>query len=499
MKNLRRACGQVVKSPVNDPMKLDSPGLVIGCGAGFAGDRHDAADAVIEALAAYNCPRFLIYEVLAERTLAIAQRLKLADPSTGYSPWLHKYLGNALPKCLDNDVKIIANFGSANPQAAAQEVLAIANAANCRTPRIAFIEGDDLLQNFDVDTLSELDCIEGTSIAGRELIAANAYLGASGIRDALALQADIVLVGRTTDSALAAGAIANVLNIPDDDFDAIASAVLGGHLIECGSQITGGYFADPGCKPVNGLADTGFPLLEVYPQGDLVVTKPADTGGLVNPANVIEQLLYEIHDPSSYLTPDVILDVSDVEVHQLSNDRVHISGARGRKPTDTLKVTLSLDGGWLGEGEISYVGLNALARARLAEEILRERLLGDSAIDADALINADAFKNADALRIDVIGTRSVFNSNTITENTNLEQDDSTRHDQGEYRVRAALTTYDRNRAEHLTDEVLTLYCCGPAGGCGVRQSVVSRVSTASVLIDRTIVESHVQVKFLNAG
>ena len=130
---------------------------------------------------------------------------------------------------------------------------------------------------------------------------------------------------------------------------------------------------------------------------------------------------------------------------------------------------------------------------------MRERLLGDPAIDADASTNADAFKNADALRIDVIGTRSVFNSNTITENTNLEQDDSTRHDQGEYRVRAALTTYDRNRAEHLTDEVLTLYCCGPAGGCGVRQSVVSRVSTASVLIDRTIVESHVQVKFLNAG
>ena len=207
-----------------------------------------------------------------------------------------------------------------------------------------------------------------------------------------------MLVGRTTDSALVAGAVQHVLDIADDDFNAIASATLGGHLIECGSQITGGYFADPGYKTVEGLANTGFPLLEAYPDGSLVVTKPAATGGVVNRATVIEQLLYEIHDPSSYLTPDVILDVTNVEVHQLSNDRVCVVGARGRKPTDTLKVTLSLDGGWLGEGEITYAGYNALARAKLAEDILRKRLLDNNVMDSDAL------------RIDIIGTRSVFNA-----------------------------------------------------------------------------------------
>ena len=464
-------------------MDTDNPALVVGGGAGFAGDRCDAALAVIQALAAYDCPRFLIYEVLAERTLAIAQRLKQADSSVGYSPWLHKYLVTALPDCLNNNVTIIANFGSANPRAAAREVLAIASASNCRTPRIAFVEGDDLLQNFDADALCQYDCIEGTSIGGRELIAANAYLGSRGIRDALALQADVVLVGRTTDSALVAGAVQHVLDIADDDFNAIASATLGGHLIECGSQITGGYFADPGYKTVEGLANTGFPLLEAYPDGSLVVTKPAATGGVVNRATVIEQLLYEIHDPSSYLTPDVILDVTNVEVHQLSNDRVCVVGARGRKPTDTLKVTLSLDGGWLGEGEITYAGYNALARAKLAEDILRKRLLDNNVMDSDAL------------RIDIIGTRSVFNATASAESDgsdfvsiNNNAKDRDRDGHGEFRVRAALSSRQKERAERLSDEVLALYCCGPAGGCGVRQSVIPRVSTASVLIDRALIE-----------
>jgi len=471
-------------------MDAANPALVVGSGAGFAGDRCDAALAVIEALATYDCARFLIYEVLAERTLAIAQRLKQVDSSVGYSPWLHKYLVTALPECLNNDVKIIANFGSANPQAAAREVLAIANAANCRTPRIAFVEGDDLLQTFDADALCQFDCIEGTSIAGRELIAANAYLGCRGIRDALALQADIVLVGRTTDSALVAGAIQYILDTPEHDFNAIASATLGGHLIECGSQITGGYFADPGYKQVEGLANMGFPLLEVYSDGNLVVTKPAATGGVVNRATVIEQLLYEIHDPSNYLTPDVILDVTDVEVHQLSNDRVCVRGARGSEPTDTLKVTLSLDGGWLGEGEISYAGYNAFARARLAEGILRERLLDNNV------------NNSDTLRIDIIGTRSIFNAtvNAGSDSSDIapvSYNDSVKDSDGEFRVRAALSSHKRERAEKLSDEVLALYCCGPAGGCGVRQSVMPRVSTASVLIDRTLIEPSMEVKLLN--
>jgi len=458
-----------------------TPDLVIGCGAGFAGDRSDAALPVIEALSTYDCPRFLIYEVLAERTLAIAQKLKLSDPAKGYSPWLEKYLVAALPLCLENNIRIVANFGSANASAAAhriqQLVIESSDQAN-HLPKVAYVEGDDLLAHMDVAAVAKLPCIEGTTIDNSPVVAANAYLGASSLLGAIKSDADVIVVGRTTDTALVLAPLIHTLNISSHDYDLLAAGILAGHLIECGSQVSGGYFADPPLKPVNNLANTGFPVLEFSANGGIVVTKPDNTGGVVNRSTVVEQLLYEIHDPSAYLTPDVILDLTGVTVTEDSPNRVSVSGARGRKPTDTLKATVSLDSGWLGEAEITYAGNNALARAELAATIVSDRLMQHGV--------------EEEIRIDLIGASSVFDNNSSAQRRSYPPAAD-----GEYRLRAAVRSRHRHVAEMLTDEVLALYCCGPAGGGGARHCVTPSLTTASILIDREVVESRVKSFMLN--
>ena len=459
---------------------------MIGCGAGFAGDRVDAALPVIEALATYNCPRYLIYEVLAERTLAIAQRLKREQATQGYSPWLDLYLQDALALCLDNDVRIVANFGSANPQAAAARIQTIASQQGCRVPKVAYVLGDDLLQTLSADEVLEHDFIEGTQTGRGELVAANAYLGSQPIADALATGADIVVIGRSTDSAMVLGPLLHEFGWSQDNPDLIATGITAGHLIECGSQITGGYFADPGFKDVEGLDNTGFPILEMSASGNITVTKPPNTGGVVNRQTVTEQLLYEIHDPAAYLTPDITLDLTNIEIEDLGADRVNVSGAVGHKPPPTLKATICFDSGWLGEAEISYAGPNALARAELAADVVKKRVA-----------NSDLAGN-NPLRVDIQGKLAVLDddSGSLREGLQDVGAQTTADQLSEYRVRAATRTLDRSAAEAVANEVLALYCCGPAGGSGVRQSVTPQISTASILVDRERVESGICIEVL---
>lgn len=442
----------------------------IGSGAGFAGDRSDAAIPVVATLAQIEGPTYLIYEVMGERTLAIAQRLKQENPEAGYSPWLDLYLPGVLADCKKNNIKIVANFGNANPEAAARKVLELAQTQNVSSLRVGVVLGDDLTQIYSTTQLSSFPAIEGTQTEGRSLIAANAYLGAAPIVKALELGVDIVLVGRTTDAALVLGPLIHEFGWSSENYDLLAAGTVAGHLLECGAQVTGGYFADPGFKDVPDLHMVGFPVAKVKRTGEVELTKANNTGGVVNRQTVIEQLLYEVHDPFNYLTPDVIVDYSKLTVEQLGENVVRISGAIGRAPTSTLKATLSVDGGWLGEAEISYAGPNALARAELAVSVISERCRGLG-------IN-------EPCRIEIIGTGSV-----------LDDDGSSRYrlstldSAGEYRVRAAIRSAKKEVAQSVADEVLALFCCGPAGGGGVRQSVTRQVSTASILIDRTEIEA----------
>lgn len=449
--------------------------VYIGSGAGFAGDRFDAGVAVVKTLARRAGPRYLIFEVMGERTLAIAQRQKREDPERGYSPYLDHYLSGVLAACKQNGIRIVANMGNANPLGAARRAHALARELGVSGLRIAVVLGDDLLAFMAPEAIRALPTIEGLPIAAREIVAANAYLGARPVAAALARDVDIVLVGRTTDAALVLGPLIHEFGWAADAWDTLAAGTMAGHLLECGGQVTGGYFCDPGFKEVPDMADLGFPIGEIERDGGVVITKAEATGGLVTRATVIEQLLYEVHDPAAYLTPDVTWDLTEVRVEEEGPDRVRVGGARGRPPPETLKVTVSADGGWLGEAEMIYAGPNALARARLAAEIVAERCRRNGVTEP--------------LRIEVVGTGAVF-ANDRGEGPAVPDAPP----DGEYRLRAAVRSADRARADDVTDEVLSLFCSGPAAGGGFRKSVTPQITTSSVLVERAAVEAQVRIE-----
>jgi len=330
---------------------------------------------------------------------------------------------------------------------------------------LATIHGDDVR-----DRLHALDWQawegEKRSISALEqVVAANVYLGADALIEAMAQGAQVVITGRVADPSLALAPLCYYHSWAGDDWDKLAAGALAGHLIECGTQVTGGYFADPGVKEVPGMASLGYPLVEVERNGRLVVTKPPGTGGLVTEQTVKEQLLYEIHNPGAYITPDVVIDLEHVRVRQLTKDRVEVTGVRGKPAPDRLKTTVSFLDGYQGEAEISYAGPNAFARANLARETLRQRL----ALRCPANLRA---------RFDLIGISSVFDGDSQLTAQTLQDAAN------DIRLRLAVEHADKSVVELATQELLALYCCGPAGGGGVRRHHTQRLKTASYLVPR---------------
>lgn len=435
----------------------------IGCGAGFAGDRADASEAVITELSRRTGPRFLMFETLAERTLALCQLERRQHPARGYSPALERMLPRALGPCLASGIRIVGNFGGAHSMAAGARVAELARAAGFPDARIAVVEGDDLSNAFSTDELIARE-VDGAVLAGRPaIVAANVYLGAEAIAQALDAGADVVVTGRVADPSLALGPLVHAFGWDWSDWRSLAAGTLAGHLLECGAQVTGGYFADPGVEDVPGLSEIGYPIAEISPTGELVVTKPHGTGGIVDRRTVTEQILYEVHDPAAYLTPDVILDIGGVELGDDGPDRVRVTGARGHRRPERLKATVLVASGVLGEAEISYAGPNALARARLAADIVTARLQ----------------RRAPELevRVDAIGLDSTFGS-LATEISRVASPPA------EIRLRFAAQHQNREPVELMLDEVEALYCAGPAGGGGVRRHLTPRLASASCLIER---------------
>jgi hypothetical protein len=438
--------------------------VYIGGGAGFAGDRTDAAGPVVDALAALSGARFLMFETLAERTLALSQVERRRDPARGYNPALDRFIGPVLARCLRDKIRIVGNFGAANPRGAAGRILALAQAQKLPLPRIAIVEGDDLSGSLSKAELAARETGGALLQNDCEIIAANLYLGAQPIAQALDAGAEIVVTGRVTDSALALGPLIHVFGWKADDWRRLAAGTLAGHLLECGSQITGGYFADPPYKDVPGLAEIGYPIAEIDSDGAIVITKPPGTGGRIDRQTVIEQMLYEIHDPAGYLVPDVVLDLTDVEVEEIDADRVRVTGARGKPAPDTLKATVCFDAGLFGEAEISYAGPNAAARARLAAEIIGERMKAR----APGLV----------FRTDAIGVISILGDSSGALRKQWMSDAA------DIRLRFAAQSANAAEVELLLDEVEGLYCAGPAGGAGVRRRITPRLASASCLIER---------------
>ena len=445
--------------------------IAIGAGAGFAGDRTDAAGPVVEHLARFPGPRFLMFETLGERTLALSQLERRRDPQRGFNPALERFIRPILRRCLAEHIRIIGNFGAANPRAAAVAIAGLARQQGLKPPRIAIVEGDDIAATLTAADLAARETGGNILRGATDIIAANVYLGAGPIAQALDAGADIVVTGRVADSALALGPLMHAFGWRPDDWDVLAAGTLAGHLLECGAQVTGGYFADPPYKPVAGMTDIGYPIAEVDADGSVVITKPPGTGGRVDRLTVIEQLLYEIHDPAAYLAPDVVLDLTGVTVEEIAPNRVRVAGARGKPAPDTLKATVCIDGGVLGEAEISYAGPNAASRAALAAEIVVERVRR-RAPDL-------------AVRTDAIGLVSVLASNPGV------RPDAWASHAADVRLRFAAQSMNAADVEVLLDEVEALYCAGPAGGCGVRRRTTPRLASASCLIERRFVSPSV--------
>jgi hypothetical protein len=434
----------------------------VGNASGFSGDRVDAAGPVVDTLIEWGGPSALFFETLGERTVALAQLEKRKNPERGYEPMLERLLEPILVKCLQHGITIIGNFGAANPPAAARLIAKLAARLGHPQARIAVVQGDDV-QGLDLKAQQVYEADEGLDMGAGELIAANAYISAQPIVQALKAGAQVVVTGRTGDPSLTLAPLVHHFNWSLDDWQRLAVGSTAGHLLECGAQITGGYFYDPGYKDVPDPANIGFPIAEVHEDGSLFITKALRTGGLVTPETVKEQLLYEIHDPSHYITPDVTLDFTQVTVQPAGPDRVQVLGVRGKPAPATFKVTVCFDGGWLGEGEISYAGHNCVARARKAAEVLRQRV---------ALRQLPV-----QLRIDLIGLASVHDGD---DGTLWQQSPHTPQD---VRVRLAASSARQDDADQAAREVLAMYCCGPAGGGGVRWRTTQRIRTQSYLID----------------
>ncbi|QYG04468.1 MULTISPECIES: acyclic terpene utilization AtuA family protein [Massilia] len=430
--------------------------LRIGGGAGYSGDRIEPA---LE-LAERGELDVLIFECLAERTIALAQQARMKDPALGYDPLLEARMLAVLETCAAKGIRIITNMGAANPLAAAAKIKEIALSLGIEGLKIAAVTGDDVL-----DQLRQGDYLDDTGepvkALGERLLSANAYLGAAPLVEALAQGADIVVTGRVADPALVLAPAIHAFGWAMDDWERLGQGTLAGHLLECAGQVCGGYFADPGRKDVPDLARLGFPIAVIGDDGSLEITKVAGSGGSVTTATCTEQLLYEIHDPAAYLTPDVVADFSAVTMRQSGPDRVAIDGAGGHPKSGMLKVSIGYVDSYVGEGQISYAGPGALARGRLAQEIVASRL----ALTGVALTE---------VRYDLIGVNSV----------NPLQGESLAPgaEPLEVRLRVVGRADSMREAVRVGNEVETLYTCGPAGGGGATKSAREVVAIRSTLL-----------------
>jgi hypothetical protein len=437
--------------------------LRIGSGAGFSGDRLEPA---VE-LAEKGQLDYLVLECLAERTIALAQKRKKADALIGYDPLLEKRIRTLLPSLLDNGVRLITNMGAANPAGGVKKIIEIAEELGLRV-KVTAVTGDDVLP-YILDHRNSLD-FNPQLAEDAPILSANAYMGASAIVPAIETGADIIITGRVADPSLFLAPMIHHFGWSQQDYDLMARGTVIGHLLECGGQLTGGFFADPGKKDVEGLAFLGFPIAEIQSDGSALLTKLPGTGGALTLRTVKEQLLYEVMDPSSYVTPDVVADFTTVSLREDGKDRIILTGGTGRERPPELKASIGFDAGFIGEGEITYAGENAVARAELAGAIIRERL-GERYED---------------ITVDYIGVASAHRGPFTYHETPYE-----------VRLRVAGKSFERDMAEKIGEEVEALYTNGPAGGGGARKYLNEVVGIVSAMVPRETVKPVVHVMEVN--
>lgn len=428
----------------------------IGGGAGYGGDRIEPALNLIR----LGDLDYIIFECLAERTIALAQQKKDEDSSKGYNELLEYRMSKILPLLKEHKVKIITNMGAANPEAAVEVTGKMAEKYGLAGLKIMGVLGDDIMDRID-DYMDNVILETGMPLSSisRDIVSANAYIGVSGIVSALRQGADIVITGRVADPALTLAPAVYEFGWSMDDYDKLGKGTVMGHLLECGAQVCGGYFADPPYKAVPDLWNVGFPIGEITCDGDITISKLDSAGGIVSRETVSEQLLYEIHDPSAYCTPDVTADFSGIELEE-KEGAVIVRGASGKPKNGKYKVSVAYRDGFIGEGEISYTGSGARERAELALDIIRRRLEPWKNVILDE-------------QYDIIGVNSLHGdiSGSVCQPP-------------ECRIRAAIRTGDAFSAGMAGREVEALYTNGPAGGGGARQSVREVIAVASIFVPK---------------
>lgn len=426
----------------------------IGAGAGFAGDRVDPA----VALAASGQIDTVALECLAERTLVPAIKARSLDAQAGFDPRLKRRLTPLLPVARANKCRIVSNLGAANPRAAGLAIAKLAAELGQQGTRVAAVYGDDVLH------LREN--IQWTRPVQGQLLGAHAYLGAGALAQALEEGADVVVTGRVADSALFACAAMRRL---DAGPQALAGAIAVGHLLECGGQLSGGNYDPPGqgLLAAADYADLGYPLAHIHADGSAEICLLDGAPGILDARTCTLQLLYEVHDPSRYATPDLVLDFTGVQFEQLGPRRVRMSGAASRGAPPTLKVAGFLElPGFIADAEIGFAGTGALARAQRAAETLRLRLRD--------------WKDED-IAIDLVGVNSILRAGAR----------AAASAPAELRVHVSARCRDADEALVIEDEIYALTLSGPAGGCSVRSERRPRIEVLDGFIAHDLVRPQI--------
>jgi hypothetical protein len=423
---------------------------------------------------------YLMLDYLAEVTMSILQKQKERDPSMGYARDFVGAIQSVLPAILDRGVKVIANAGGVNPSACAAAIRALVTGGSATSRlRIGVVTGDDLLDRIDelIDQghpLANMETGDPLSSIRDRVLSANAYIGSTPIVEGLERGANVVITGRSTDTALTMAPLRHEFGWRDTDWDKLAAGIIAGHIIECGAQCSGGNCLYE-WRSIPDLANVGYPIAEANADGSFVITKHPGTGGRVSVASVTEQLVYEMGDPHEYITPDVVADFTTIRLEQDGADRVRVFGIKGRPATDKLKVSIAYRAGFKAVGTLVYSWPEAVDKARAADRILRERL--------DRL----------GLRFDQTLTELVGVSAT---HGSLAGNGRAPADIPEVQLRVGVRGESRRDVERFTREIAPLVLNGPpsvTGFAGGRPKVEEIVAYWPALIDKRVVRTRVEI------
>ena len=444
----------------------------VASGQGFWGDWLDAPRRQVEG----GQVDYLMLDYLAEVTMSILQKQKERDPAMGYARDFLGAMESVLPAVLNKGVKVIANAGGVNPEACAEAVLNIARTHSAAGKlRVGVVTGDNLLPRLDAliaagHPLNNMDTGAPLSTVRDRVLSANAYIGSTPIVEALAQGAQVVITGRSTDTALTMAPLRHEFGWGAEDWDKLAAGIIAGHIIECGAQCSGGNCLYD-WRNIPDLANIGYPIVDAKADGTFVITKHPGTGGRINVQSVSEQCVYEMGDPNSYITPDVVADFTTIHLHDDGENRVRVDGIEGRPPTQFLKVSIAYRAGYKAVGSLVYSWPDALEKAQLADRVLRERL-DNMGLKFDQLLT------------EFVGVSSTHGP--LTPHT----------DAPEVQMRIGVRSNDKKAVERFTREIAPLVLNGPpsvTGFAGGRPKVEEIVAYWPALIDKRVVETQVQV------